>query len=515
MKFTRFFCSVVIISAFGMGCSKPAPSPRPASDSQVEAPSTPSPALTSDTDLEVKLAILQTNGGVVNVTHDQTMQLGQDGASLFAGDTVEVASGTAEIVFPEAGASALPAGSKVTLVAHGSGQGSVYARVMLEAGSIWTRFERLLGPDEHFSVSGNGVVATVRGTAFGMLLDGKGADVQVAEHVVDVATFDDDGSSAKKAIDVTEGRGLKIDADTLKREDHEKMQKRIRMMKQDEKGSFGYRFMKTKLPDSIMRPGKRKPVTTSQNVEVVVRVVTPSTQPIPGVLVKLFTSAQGAEQDLNTMLADELLHAGVHDAVATTYVDGSTSFRLRASQKLFYRVRRPASVGKQAIVRTGSWNIVAAEEVTIVLDDVPVTPPPIVPFITPPTVPSPTSTPPIPPESKLPAPAPKFLPTKLIVSALGPTSLTTGQSSPLEAKVEYSDGTIHYVTPQCVWSSSNPELGGIQNGKFVSLSGVGSANAICKYAESGLLFSEYVTFTISLDPQLHPVGGTGALPVRK
>ena len=55
------------------------------------------------------------------------------------------------------------------------------AKIILEAGKVWTRLERLLGRDETFSVESSDVVATVRGTAFGVSLIDGDVDVTVAD----------------------------------------------------------------------------------------------------------------------------------------------------------------------------------------------------------------------------------------------------------------------------------------------------------------------------------------------
>ena len=102
-------------------------------------------------------------------------------------------------------------------------------------------------------------------------------------------------------------------------------------------------------------------------------------------------------------------------------------------------------------------------------------------------------------------------PQRITVTALGPTALTTGQSSPLQATVLYSDQTTADITYQCQWSTSDPKLGMVSNQRFQSLSGTGTDAAICDYSEAGISLQGSVTFTITLDPQLTPTGGGGGL----
>ncbi len=91
--------------------------------------------------------------------------------------------------------------------------------------------------------------------------------------------------------------------------------------------------------------------------------------------------------------------------------------------------------------------------------------------------------------------------------AAGPTSLTTGQSSPLDATAVYSDGSTADIKYQCSWSTSNPRLAMISSATFLSLSGTGSVSAICTYAENGITKTGSVDMTIALDPSLTPTNG--------
>ncbi len=119
----------------------------------------------------------------------------KDGTELLSGDRVAVASGVVEVVYPDAGVTRLDAGADVRLMAReASADGSVVAaQLELLAGRAWTRFERVFGSGEEFSVEANGVVATVRGTGFGVSRESDGSvDVQVADHAVDVSFQADD-----------------------------------------------------------------------------------------------------------------------------------------------------------------------------------------------------------------------------------------------------------------------------------------------------------------------------------
>jgi hypothetical protein len=153
----------------------------------------------------------------------------KDGTELQSGDRVAAKSGDVEVVYPDAGVTRLDPGADVQLVAReASADGSsVAAQLELFAGRAWTRFERVFGSGEEFSVEANGVVATVRGTGFGVVREADGSvDIQVADHAVEVSSQADDekkwaeGKSknalpvfgAGERIRLSAGQALKIPA---------------------------------------------------------------------------------------------------------------------------------------------------------------------------------------------------------------------------------------------------------------------------------------------------------------
>ncbi|MFH1078001.1 MAG: hypothetical protein V1745_01810 [Patescibacteria group bacterium] len=191
---------------------------------------------------------------------DQTHDL-VDGLEILPGDTVESVSGTVMLVYPDfpasrqgAGASTLAPGTTITLLPDGEGEGSVFAHIELTVGSIWTRFERLLGTDERFSVNSNNVVATVRGTAFGIAsVDGE-ADIQVADSKVEVSLLDarKDATLAAKSVVLTVGQGLRIGADVLKGDDVFAVKKLVRALSSREQARAEYRFVATPLSATLL-----------------------------------------------------------------------------------------------------------------------------------------------------------------------------------------------------------------------------------------------------------------------
>jgi len=201
------------------------------------------------------IAVIALNGGAGTVMRaDQTESL-LDGLEVMPGDAITATSGTVRIVYTGAGASELEQGTTVTVLPDGKGNGSVFVQIELAAGSIWTRFERLLGSDERFSVTGNNVVATVRGTAFGMELVDTEADVQVAENVVDIRPFRTGVDLTKIAatVMVSHGEGLRIGAERLMKLDVAAAKKLVRTLGNAERKRAGFAFMSSKLSDALLK----------------------------------------------------------------------------------------------------------------------------------------------------------------------------------------------------------------------------------------------------------------------
>ena len=105
------------------------------------------------------------------------------------------------------------------------------------------------------------------------------------------------------------------------------------------------------------------------------------------------------------------------------------------------------------------------------------------------------------------------VPTSIVVTTSGQTTLTTGQRAPLTARVAYSDGASTEVTYQCSWSSSDAKIGSVNDSYFTALSGTGgTAFAICTYTEAGITVKGSLLFTVKMDPALQPTV-TSPVPV--
>lgn len=191
--------------------------------------------------------LLLTKDAKVTVSRDGASMQGVSEMELLAGDTVEVTTGEARLLYQDTGMSVLEQGSKVTLIPDGEPKaGGLGLQVMLEAGKIWTRLERLLGSDETMSVNANDVVATVRGTGFGVQNMNGDVDVTVADHRVQVSarTRLNTGKEISQSVLLAAGSGLHINPASINKMTDLRTQllKNIRNLTPIEKQQPGYLF---------------------------------------------------------------------------------------------------------------------------------------------------------------------------------------------------------------------------------------------------------------------------------
>lgn len=243
-SFARTLVLVALLPLVGGGCFRIGPrivkAPQPARVAE-----SPQAALTEESKT---LAYLGLNGGAASVTRGDKTVGGEDGLELVEGDEILVTSGSVNLVYPDTGMSELENGTRVVLLLDdGKDGGGVFAQVRLEAGKIWTRFEKLFGPDDHFSVAANGVVATVRGTAFGVSAVNGDVDVQVADSEVEVTTEQAEAASTTTApsvpvIALAAGQGIRISARALARVDATNIRTLVRKLSESERAAAGFRF---------------------------------------------------------------------------------------------------------------------------------------------------------------------------------------------------------------------------------------------------------------------------------
>lgn len=256
---------LAMLSLFGFGCFQIAPR-------IVKAPE-PQYAERPSTDQTVAVAYVRLDGSRGTVTRGSTTLPAQDGAELASGDRVQVTSGMMTLVYPDKGASELSSGSDMTLLSDDKGTG-VFTEIRLAAGKIWTRFEHVFGSDEQFSVASQGIVATVRGTGFGVSVESDGVDVQVADHTVEIIPESITGASVIAPVRLTVGQGLRVHASDVIHISSAALKAKVRRLTSAERQSPGFTFGAEKLSADQMK----KPVRALQLLNVTSTITSTDTQ---------------------------------------------------------------------------------------------------------------------------------------------------------------------------------------------------------------------------------------------
>ncbi len=180
---------------------------------------------------------------------------------ILAGDEIEVIKGEVQLLYPDYGVSILDQGTKLIVLPaqDADGQG-LSAQIILEAGKIWTRLEKVLGTDESFSVESSDVVATVRGTAFGVSFENGQVDIKVADSQVAVTTREAMKGAVelvKKAVYVSAGNAIKVNPQSVSASDNPRnvLLQNLRKVSETEKKDIFYRFGTRKIdPVNLKRP---------------------------------------------------------------------------------------------------------------------------------------------------------------------------------------------------------------------------------------------------------------------
>lgn len=144
-----------------------------------------------DEEAAATVATLGDATGSVTIIRDGEILTLTPFMALAVDDRIETgADGKAEIAWTGYGRTLIASNSKLTITAaeNGDEADGLMARIKLESGRIWTRLERLLSSGSSFEVKASNVVATVRGTSFGVGLDQPGqVELKVAESNVQVS----------------------------------------------------------------------------------------------------------------------------------------------------------------------------------------------------------------------------------------------------------------------------------------------------------------------------------------
>ncbi|MFA5185681.1 MAG: FecR domain-containing protein [Patescibacteria group bacterium] len=197
------------------------------------------------------LAYLELKGGKAKVSRAGLTVDAADGMEIESGDRLKVDSGTAYLVYPGSGKAQLETGTDLVFLAYDNG--GLFVDLKMAAGRVWTRFERLLGANEQYEVTANGVVATVRGTAFGVSLDADGVDVQVADHYV--AVMNETSPAAAAPVKLSAGEGLKIVTKGVLLKDIKILSTAIRRLSATEQLDAGFKFGSLRIPmESLVKP---------------------------------------------------------------------------------------------------------------------------------------------------------------------------------------------------------------------------------------------------------------------
>ncbi len=203
------------------------------------------------------LLLTQNSEVIVTRASEQTDAVNQ--MELYAGDDVDVVKGEARLLYPDVGLSILPEGTVITIMpGEGTNDEGFSAQIILEAGKIWTRLEHILGSDESFSVEASNVVATVRGTAFGVSFVNGDIDVSVAASQVAVTTrnaLKDLKSSVQSAVMVAAGNAIKVNPTTLQPGENPRsvLLKNLRKVADTEKSDLYYRFVTQPLDATTLK----------------------------------------------------------------------------------------------------------------------------------------------------------------------------------------------------------------------------------------------------------------------
>lgn len=271
MKKNIAFISLAIglagLSFFGWSCSK-----QVSVSGEMEFGNRPLAAATSTqsaaTSTEEVIAVmpkplaylLLTKNSEVIVTRGVDETQGVSEMELYEGDEVNVKTGETRLLYPETGMSVLQQGTKVRLLPQGTpNEGGLGLQLILEAGKVWTRLERLLGKNEAMSVDANNVVATVRGTGFGVGYDNGKVDIAVADSKVEVSTrvMLNVGNVVTQSVTLGAGNALALDTaeiDKLK-DMRAVMLKNIRPLTDLEKKQPEYLFGRSKINlEELRRP---------------------------------------------------------------------------------------------------------------------------------------------------------------------------------------------------------------------------------------------------------------------
>lgn len=148
--------------------------------------------------------------------------------ALNEGDVVRTGkNSSAAIYWSGYGRTLLEEQTEVTVsLAERPSKETIRARLKLEAGRTWTRIEKLLGANSDVTIQASDVVATVRGTSFGVDAIGDDVQVRVAQSEVGVGrgvgdlSAEDFLGSVEERLSVKEGSKVRATTSTFEAVEH-------------------------------------------------------------------------------------------------------------------------------------------------------------------------------------------------------------------------------------------------------------------------------------------------------
>jgi hypothetical protein len=202
-------------------------------------------------------------GSAVTIVRDGASVSGSDEMDLYYGDQLTVDQGEATISYEHTGVSVLQEGTVVTIaLPSGSASApvssdSLFVRLEVIAGGLWTRLERTLGKNETFQTGSNRVVATVRGTAFWFGYDGTNVDLKVAENEVELTDEDAPGKRLRIANREVFHAPLAVMKKNLSSPETAWRKAFVRAATKEEEGSRPFLRMRTQIKPELMRRIRR------------------------------------------------------------------------------------------------------------------------------------------------------------------------------------------------------------------------------------------------------------------
>ncbi|MCC6563386.1 hypothetical protein IT087_00665 [Candidatus Uhrbacteria bacterium] len=157
---------------------------------------------------EAPVAVLRVEQGKATVSSSGVSQEVTTETKIIEGDEITVSDdGRAAIYWDGYGRTLIDAGTKlrVNAASRPAGEKSIKANLLIDIGRTWTRIEQVLDLGSEVSAATGDVVATVRGTSFGVERVGNASAIKVKESKVTATR-----PGSEEGVSVEEGNKLEI-----------------------------------------------------------------------------------------------------------------------------------------------------------------------------------------------------------------------------------------------------------------------------------------------------------------